>query len=167
MIFYILDASQSAYIFRQQFLISLIIAALTIGLILFFLFRINKAKPDGHRPYKPVYKNLFFIAIAVVIYLVCFFPLLRNTLGLKNRGIETEGKTLKWVDIGDGQRNIEYAFEINGTTFIKQGEVVYGGKEIEGIICPGGRYVVIYDKSNPENSVIDLKRRVFQPSGHQ
>lgn len=86
----------------------------------------------------------------------------RNALSLKQRGIETEGRTLRWVDLGDGQRDLEYTFQIEGKTFIKLGEYIYGGKEIEGVVCPGGRYVVIYDKLNPENSVIDLKRPIFQ-----
>jgi hypothetical protein len=162
-----LDIGQSAYIFRQKFLLSIIILGFAAGLVLFFFYRISKAKPEANRPCRTVYANIFFIVITVAAYLLFFFPLFRDTLRLKQRGIETEGMTVRWVDIGDGQPNIEYTFRIDGITFVKQAEVVYGGKQIEGIVCPGGKNVVIYDKSNHENAEIDLKRPILQHSGQQ
>ncbi len=162
---YLLDISQSSYIFLQKVTISIIVALITVALILFFLFRIFRAKGEVRQQYRITYNNAFFILSTVIVYLIIFLPQFQDALNLKRHGVETEGRTLKWVNIGDGQFDIEYSFKVGNMTFIKQCGIVYGGKVIESIICPNGQYVVIYDKENPENSVMDLKRPIKRNIG--
>ena len=82
---------------------------------------------------------------------------MKNTLSLKANGIETMGKTIRWINTNDS-RMIEYSFDVNGVTYTKRCDVVYNGQEIENIQCPNGFYTVIYDNRDPENSIMDFKR---------
>lgn len=93
----------------------------------------------------------------LVIYFTFFFPSITKTIALKNNGVEIIGKTVQWINTNDS-RMIEYSFILDGQTFYKTCDAVYSGQEISGIVCPNGKYVVIYDTDDPDNSIMDFKR---------
>lgn len=153
----ILDISQSSYIFRQQIIIGIIEIIISAGLITFLLVRLNKKLRTTSQGLQQIGWTIFSVLLTLIIYFVFFFPSITKTLDLKNNGIETSGKTIQWINTNDS-RMIEYSFELKGQTFKKICDAVYNGKEIEGIICPEGKYVVIYNKDDPGNSIMDFKR---------
>ena len=154
-----LDISQSNYIFSQQITIAAIIFALCIGLIVLFTYRIAKAKGNDLHIRSTISRNLLYIILVLIVYFLLFFPLWKDAIALRSRGVETFGTTIKWIDLGDGERNIVYEFEIDGQKYSGQSETIYGGRMINDIICPNGIYVVIFDPKDPGNSVMDFKRR--------
>ena len=155
----ILDISSSDYIFRQQLIIEIIEIVICAGLTLFLLFRLRKRLRTAASATRETGWTISGILLILVIYFTCFFPSIKETLTLKKSGVEISGTTVQWINTNDS-RMIEYSFELNGQTFKKTCDVVYSGQEIPGIVCPEGKYVVIYDVNDPDNSVMDFKRPV-------
>jgi len=153
----ILDISQSTYIFRQQIIIEIIEIIICGGLTVFLLIRLNKKLKTASSRLQEIGWTILGVLMTLVLYFSFFFPSIKNTLTLKNNGVEIVGKTLQWINTNDS-RMIEYSFILNGQTFKKICDVVYSGQEIPGIICPDGKYVVIYDIEDPDNSIMDFKR---------
>lgn len=85
-------------------------------------------------------------------------PKFKMTFELESNCKETIGHTTKFIHDWKWGKEVEYKYEVNGTTFTKKGNIVFDGKEIRDIICPNGKYVVIYDSVNPINSEMDFKR---------
>lgn len=153
----ILEISQSAYIFRQQIIIEIIEIIICGGLTVFFLTRLNKKLRTTSSRFQEIGWAILGILLTLVSYFNFFFPSITKTLALKNSGVEIIGKTVQWINTNDS-RMIEYSFIVNGQTFKKTCDAVYGGQEVPGIICPDGKYVVIYDINDPDNSIMDFKR---------
>ena len=153
----ILDISQSFYIFRQQIIIEVIETVFCTGFIIFLLFRLTKRIKITNSKLQEIGWTILGILLTATIYFTYFYPSINKTLNLKNDGIEISGKTVQWINTNDS-RMIEYSFVLNGQTYNKICDVVYNGKEIEGIICPDGKYVVICDTEDPDNSIMDFKR---------
>ena len=152
-----MDINQSSYLFRQEQILELIEILLCSGIIVFLIIRLIKRFKITNSRLQEIGKTIIGILLTSFIYFLFFYPTIKKTIALKNNGVEIKGETVQWINTGDDRR-IEYSFEINGITYTKQCDVVYNGKEIENIKCPGGFYVVIYDKDDPSNSVMDLKR---------
>jgi len=82
--------------------------------------------------------------------------------------------TLKWISIRDNYREtigtttgptdkdlINYEYYLNNRKYNSLGEKTYPfNNHFPDIEKIGGRYVVIYDSTDPELSLIDFKRRV-------
>jgi hypothetical protein len=127
------------------------------GIIIFLLFRFVKSARLTSSKLREAGLAVLAVLLTSVIYFTCFFPAITQTGNLQKRGVETVGETVQWINTDDS-RMIAYTFVLNGQTYNNTCEVVYSGKEIEGIICPAGKYVVIYDKDDPDNAVMDFKR---------
>ena len=153
----ILDISQSSYIFRQQIIIEVIEIIICGGLTTFLLIRLNKKTRTTSSRFQESGWTILGILFTLVTYFTFFFPSIRKTLALKNNGVEIIGKTVQWINTNDS-RMIEYSFTLNGQTFKKICDAAYSGREIPGIVCPDGKYVVIYDIDDPDNSIMDFKR---------
>jgi len=54
-------------------------------------------------------------------------------------------------------KEIKYKFIVNKKVYYAECEYNYDGKQIEGIAVPNGHYKVIYNKNNPDESVMDFK----------
>ena len=155
----ILDVLQSSYIFRQQIIIETIEIIICGGLIAVLVIRLNKKIRISSSRLKEIGQTVLAVLIMFIVYFTFFFPSIKKTYDLKNNGLEISGKTVQWINTNDS-RIIEYSFILNGQTFKKTCDVVYSGQEIKGIVCPDGKYVVIYDINNPDNSIMDFKRPV-------
>ena len=155
---FLLDIKQSTYIFQQQIAISIITLAICVILIGVCAFKMFKAKGSTLEIRKIISRNLFYIIVIMIVYFLVLFPFWKDTIVLRARGVETIGKTIAVKDHGDGDVMILFEFEVNGESFSAEGETVYYGRRLEGIICPGGNYIVIYDPRNPNNCVMDFKR---------
>jgi hypothetical protein len=68
----------------------------------------------------------------------------------------TTGATIE-LEIGDGYNDIKYEYVVDGKSFITSCGYTYGGKSIENIKIPDGKYKVLYNKLKPEESVMDFK----------
>jgi ABC-type multidrug transport system fused ATPase/permease subunit len=154
-----LDINQSAYIFKQGIVIGIILIAIAIGLSIYLILRLVKNLKTSNSKQQEIGKTIFALLLIFCGYFFFLYPSLVKIIILKNRGSETKGITIRWVNTNDS-KEVQYSFVENGETYTKQGEIVYGGKEIEGIVCPNGEYIVIYDKKEPENSVMDFKRPI-------
>jgi hypothetical protein len=154
-----LNTSQSAYILNQGILIGIIVIAIVAALSLFLILRLIKKLKTTHSNHQEIGKTILILLLIFCVYFFLFYPSLIKTLTLKIRGIETKGITLQWVNTNDS-RQVEFSFSADGVKYRKNAEIVYGGQEIAGIVCPNGQYVVIYDAENPENAVMDFKRIV-------
>ena len=127
------------------------------ALVYYLLFRLNKKLKSTSSRSQEIGLIILGVFLTFIIFFALFFPSIKNTLDLKNNGAEMCGKTVQWINTNDS-RIIEYSFVLNGQTFKKTCDVVYGGQEIGGIICPNGKYVVIYSLKDPDNSIMDFKR---------
>jgi heme/copper-type cytochrome/quinol oxidase subunit 2 len=154
-----LNINQSNYIFNQGILICIIVIALVAGLSIYLILRLVKKLKTSNSKQQEIGKTIFALLLIFCMYFILLYPSLEKIVKLKNKGLETNGITLRWVNTNDS-KEVEYSFVENGKTYTTQGEIVYGGQEIEGIVCPNGQYIVIYDKEDPENSVMDFKRPV-------
>jgi hypothetical protein len=160
----LLDISHSSYIFRQQLISFALSTLFAVGLIVLIIWKAARGTKNNGIRYRAAY---FSIVLTLVAYFIFILPIYRETYHLKVRGLETTGRTLRWADVGDGEKMVEYEYSVSGVRSVKLGEVVYSGSVIGGIICPGGNYIVIYDPKDPENAVIDFRRPVTQLSGQQ
>ena len=152
-----INITQSSYIFRQQIIIGLITCLVSVALTALAFYRFKKNLKTKENRNREIGQLVFILVIVWTVYLTCFLQILTKTFRLKNYGIETIGKTKQWIYTDDSRR-MEYTFEINGVTVIGKSEIVYSGKEIEGIKCPNEKYIVIFDYDDPTNSVMDFKR---------
>jgi heme/copper-type cytochrome/quinol oxidase subunit 2 len=156
-----LKIHQSAYIFNQQILIGIIVIAIVAALSIYLILRLIKKLKTTDSTQQEIGKTILAFLLIFCGYFFLLYPSLLKTLTLKNKGSETKGTTLQWVNTNDS-REVEYSFVEDGKTYKKNAEIVYGGKEIEDIVCPNGQYIVIYDKEDPKNSVMDFKRPVTE-----
>jgi hypothetical protein len=155
----LLDINQSAYIFKQGIIIGIIVIAIVIGLSIYLILRLIKNLKTSNSKQQEIGKTIIALLLIFCGYFFLLYPSLVKIIILKNRGLETKGITIRWVNTNDS-KEVEYSFVEKGQTYTKQGEIVYEGQELEGIVCPNGQYIVIYDKENPENSVMDFKRPI-------
>lgn len=153
----LLEISQSSYIFRQQIILHIVVIIICSGITAFLLVRLNKRLKTTKSKFQKIGWTILGVLITLAIYFTSFFPLIRKTLTLKNKGVEINGKTVRWINTNDS-RMIEYSYLINGQTFKKICDVVYIGTEIPQIVCPGGNYIVICDIEDPDNSIMDFMR---------
>jgi hypothetical protein len=151
----ILDISQSSYIFKQQIIIEIIEIIICCGLTAVLLIQLNKKLRTTSSRFQEMGWTILGVLLTLAIYFTFFFPSIKKTLALKNSGVEMIGKTVQWINTNDS-RMIEYSFILNGQTFKKTCDAVYGGQEVPGIVCPDGKYVVIYDIEDPDNSIMDF-----------
>src|ERR1700743_1000608 len=79
---------------------------------------------------------------------------------IKANRSETVGTTVKR---NNAQRNesatIEYKFVVAGKEYYATCGITYDGVDIQGINVPNGHYKVIYNKKNPQESVMDFKAK--------
>jgi len=153
----LLETNFPSYIFRQQIILSVIVIVICISLILFLIIRYSRKIKTANSKLQEIGKPILGILLILVFYVIFFFPGLKNTFSLKTNGVETTGKTTRWINTNDS-RMIEYTFEVNEVVYTKKCDVVYNGQEIENIQCPNGTYIVIFDNTDPENSIMDFKR---------
>jgi hypothetical protein len=83
----------------------------------------------------------------------------KNDRIVKNAAI-TRGISIKWNK--GKQQTIEYSFTVKGKTFYSEANPVYGGFTIPNIRVPNGYYLVIYNRLNPNESIINFKVPVNQ-----
>lgn len=161
----LLDIAQSAYLFRQA-LYSFALLTLSGAVLVFYLFRkAARLRKSGQR--LSFFRLCFALLLVGILYGLFFsFGFLKDWQ-LRSRGHETTGTTLRWVDLGDGDREVRFEYSVNGVRSEKQAAAVYYGARIGGIVCPGGQYVVLYDPEDPENALIDFRRPVAKGSDQQ
>ncbi len=155
----LIDVTLPSYIFKQQIIIEVFETIICAGLTVYLLIQLNKKLKKTNSRLKEAGNTLLGIVLIISIYFFFFFPTIKETFDLRKNGVEINGKTIKWINT-NGARMIEYSFEVNGMIFIKRCDVVYYGQEIKGIKCPDGNYFVVYDKEDPENSIMDFKRPI-------
>jgi hypothetical protein len=153
----LLETNFPSYIFRQQIILNAIVIVICISFILFLIIRFSKKIRTTNSRSKEIGKAILGVILILVFYLIFFFPEMKKTFSLKANGVETVGKTNRWINTNDS-RMIEYSFEVEATVYTNQCDVVYNGQEIENIQCPNGSYTVIYDQEDPKNSIMDFKR---------
>lgn len=127
------------------------------GIIIYVLFRFIKSARLNGSKLREAGLAVLAVLLTSVIYFTCFFPAIIQTGNLQKRGVETSGETVQWINTDDS-RMIAFTFAVNGQVYNNTCEVVYSGREIAGIVCPAGKYVVIYDIDDPDSAVMDLKR---------
>jgi hypothetical protein len=157
-----IDISQSDYIFKQEVLLGIFGIVFCIALVIYAFVCLRKGRTSGDDYIRKAedFRAIILTLFSLSIWIFGFMPVVQDSYKLKHNGVETEGKTLKWVFVKGKHisKYVKYSFIANGKTFIGQSGIVYSGKEIQGIVCPEGKYVVIYDKNNPSNSIMDFKR---------
>jgi hypothetical protein len=76
--------------------------------------------------------------------------------GIRKCHADTVGTTLEKVNEGHF-KEIKYKLIVNGKVYYAECEYNYDGKQLEGIVVPNGRYKVVYNSMNPQESVMDFK----------
>jgi hypothetical protein len=146
---YIFESSDSLFIFG-------IVASSILSLFaLSFLIRlIVEYKDKKNRNNYLTYFGLLVIVLLMIIYGTTadrrFNNRIKNNLGI------TEGTTIKH-EIGDGYNHITFEFRINGKNYKGASGMTYNGQTIENIIVPNGKYKVLYNTKNPNESIMDFK----------
>lgn len=155
--------AKSQYIFDQDEssrIIGYIIGGSLISLAVFNVFKIYYYK-DGDR----LSKSERFVLVVFLLFASPWIPnSVDKSVEKNNRIIQYAGTTTrittKW-NKGKPQ-TIEYNFTVGNHTFSSRANPVYGGFTIPNIKVPNGRYLVIYNRLNPNESIINFKVPVNQ-----
>lgn len=154
----------SNYIFEQGetlFYIGIILGALLLSFTAFQFYKIIKKEPyfygrDDNNKHAARLGPAIGLGILGML-MICSMPRERNFYRrIKDGRAEAIGTTLEKVQEGHF-KEIKYKFIVNGKAYYAECEYTYDGVQIEGIIVPNGHYKVIYNKNNPEESVMDFK----------
>ncbi len=157
----LLDISQSDYIFKQSRQLGIFGVLLCMALIIYGAFSFRKAVKYQHERTRKLecFRAFALTLLSLALWFFGFMPATKKLNKIRQNGVETIGETIKWIKGGKGKRYVQYSFIVNGQKFIAECGIVYEGKELGGIACPGGQYFVIYDKQDPSNSIMDFKRQ--------
>ena len=153
----------SDYIFNQQnalFYIGLIVGVFFIAIGINWYYKQSQL-PEWEN--KTTFKRcLYLIAPCLTIILAIFISL--STYNekikyqrIKKHGVETIGTTIKEIRQFKGEATIQYSFTANNKIYISAIGYVYGVQIIKDIKTSGGRYKVIYNKNDPNESVMDFE----------
>jgi hypothetical protein len=155
--------AKSQYIFDQDQsmrIIGYIIGGSLISLAIFNVFKIYYYK-EGDRLSKPE-------RFVLVVFLLFASPWIPNSI---NKSVAKNERIIQYAGTATGtttKRNkgksptIEYNFTVYGHTFSSKANPVYGGFTIPNIRVPNGYYLVIYNRLNPNESIINFKVPVNQ-----
>jgi hypothetical protein len=155
----------SKYIFEHSDNLFYIVNTIGILLFVFTIYQLYKIKNKDRFFYhrqddgKEVRRLPYAVGIAIVgLILIVFVAPSEHNLykRIEKNQAEAIGTTLEKVYEGHF-REIKYKFIVNGKIYYAECEYNYDGEQIEGIVVPNGHYKVLYNKSNPEESVMDFK----------
>lgn len=151
----------SDYIFEQAettFHIGNVIAIVIICFGLYQLFRILKKQRyflnnDKKNDRMPLFLLPVLLGIGILFSTANYTNKMRR---IKNYEAETFGVTIERT-ITKSSSTIKYKFIINKKNYYSECGYTYDGDDIKGIIVPGGRYKVIYNSEDPNESIMDFK----------
>lgn len=153
---------ESEYIFQQNNTMNIILLIITIALVITAITNLlviligdryyytSEGEPQDRR-----------IILIVCTFFSIVLPLTINKTNEKLENIKTHcafttGTTMKW-NFGEGASDIDYFFNVDGKEYRSSASPTYGGANIPNIKVPNGIYRVIYNKENPNESIMDFK----------
>ena len=141
-----------------EYYLCVIVSLLLIGTSLFNFYEILKKRTyfgeEGHL------QNRWPFAVALLLFGIVIFVVAPRSLDelerIKAHHAETIGETI--YDEPHRNPEVRYKFTVNNKTYIAISyypQTDFG----EDIKIPGGHYKVIYNKDNPNESVMDFKMK--------
>jgi len=136
-----------------NFCLSSLIALAVIGIGIYNFYKIRKGQRwfDGH----PDEEKTARLPVAIAMWLLGGAMMIGFTINL-NKSIRISNnfaQTVGTVDKRLPKSKFHYWFSVNNKTYGGYGN---GGGQLISVRCPGGRYPVVYNSKNPDESEIDF-----------